>query len=155
MRKNLLWFNVKSYAFLCIISIFYLGFKVGYPIGIATASGNEPYVQFDYLLFLVGYCVLWLISRCLLEEGELVSGKGCLVMGIFTFISISVYWISLLHNRFADIQKGFPEPGRINDIVAIIVYPAVLFIISLIICIIYIICAVQIRKENKALGWKT
>ena len=152
MSNNLLKVNIKLYVLLVVISIFYSGFDVGYHTGISIAMNEAPSPRFDCLFFVIVYGILWLISRCLYTDYTFVSVKDCFGMAFFTLIFASGYWISLLMNRIEDVQSGFLYPGGWQDKIAIIMYPAVLFCVSLVISISYIICAVQIRKENKALG---
>lgn len=144
MKQNLLTVNSKLYAFLRNVSIFYLAITIGYNLD------RTP--GFDYLIFVAGYWILYVIARYLLNERECCSGKSCCLMAIITLASISGYWFILLNNRSWDIQNGFPDPDGLYNKLGIIVYPAVLFVTSVIICINYLVCANEIRKENKALS---
>lgn len=144
MKQNLLTINAKLYEFLRNVSIFYLAINIGYTLD------HTP--SFDSLIFVAGYWILYAIARYLLNERECCSGKSCCAMAIFTLASISGYWFILLNNRSWDIQNGFPDPGGLYNKLGILVYPAVLFVTSVIICINYLVCANEIRKENKALS---
>ena len=73
-------------------------------------------------------------------------------MAALTPVPILSYWIVALISDLRYTREGYDALHRWFYILKVIVFPHALFIISLIICINYIICAVQIRKENKALG---
>ena len=141
MKEILLTINSKLYAFLCNVSMLFLCIRIGYTLNYTP--------QFDYLILVTAYWILYKIARYLLKEQEYCSGKSCCAMAIFTLVSISGYWISLINSNFREIQNGFPDPGGLYNKLAIIVYPAVLFVISVIIFINYSVCANEIRKANK------
>ena len=136
MKEILLTVNSKLYTFLCNVSMLFFGIRIGYTLN------HTP--QFDYLIFVAVYWILYKIALYLLKEQEYCSGKSCCAMAIFTLVSISGYWFVLLNNSFREIQNGFPDPGGLYNKLAIIVYPAVLFVISVIIFINYSVCANEI-----------
>ena len=151
MKKYLLSINAKLCILLCAISVLNLGIHIGFHIGVHKRIDRPPSPTFEYLLFVIVYLIICWISHNLSVEHEWCSGKSCIITGTVTLALISLFWALVLIGNFEEIQAGLQDW---MDKWQFIVFPAVLFVISLIICINYIICAVQIRKENKALGLK-
>ena len=85
------------------------------------------------------------IALHLESEREYASVKGYYAMAIFTLGSMTLYWVVLLINRFPDLQNGIEN----IPFVEIVAFPAMLFVISAIIAVLYFICAAQTRKDLK------
>lgn len=149
MKKYLLSINAKLCILLCVFSVFNLGIHVGFHVGVYTQINRTPSPSFEYLVFVIVYLIFCWIAYNLYMEREFCSGKGCIIMGTVTLALISLFWIPVLIGNFEAIQAGLQDW---MDKWQFIVFPSVLFGVSLIICVNYIICAIQIRKENKALG---
>ena len=154
MKKYLFLINAKMYSFLCVFSVLNLGIHIGFHVGVYTQINRTPSPSFEYLIFVVAYLLFYWIARSLYMERECCSGKNCVVLALITLVSASLFWLLILNGNLNEIQEGLYEAHKWIDRWTIIVYPAVLLCVSLIICVNYTVCAVQIRKENKALGWK-
>lgn len=156
MRKILLAFNERLYALAFVATVFYMG--MNYALYKQLEAESRRTYSFQMLaavaiFFAVIYGVLWLIAYYHHKNHIHISVKSCLCMAILTPLLVLPHWIYWLIDYPQLIQKS-AEIFKWFIILTTFTYPAVLFAISLIICISYIICSVQIRKENKALGWK-
>ena len=128
------------------ISLLWAGFAFGVKFQINTYINywDTPY-PIEFFLFPAAYLILHRIALHLESEREYASGKGYYAMAIFTLGSITLYWVVLLINRFPDLQNGIEN----IPFVEIVVFPAMLFVISAIIAVLYFICAAQTRKDLK------
>lgn len=159
VRKNLFCINEKLYAFLFIVSVCFVGIYIG--LFFSTWESRPSPLWYDlspyfhkYSIFIMAVCGLqWIIAHYLHKEQECLSGKWCIGMAIFTPGFASLYWIPKVPKYFAYFREGLDDPNLWFERISFMVY-TILLVFSLIICINYIICAVQIRKENKAVGWK-
>ena len=149
MKKCLLSINAKLCILLCVSSVLNLGIHIGFQVGVHERIGIPPSPSFEYLWFVIVYLIICWASHTLYVERELCSGKSCIITGTVTLALISLFWTLVFIGNFEAIQAGLQDW---IDRWQFIVFPSVQFAISLIICISYIICAVEIRKENKALG---
>ena len=156
MRKNLLSFNKMLYVVLFIFTVFYLGITHGLYMQIYVEYGPGNVYSFEMpmkwaLVFTGAFVTLWLVSRYQYKNYEHISAKTCLFMAIITLPLVLPHWIPWL-NKYSYFMKEAKEIYLWYIRMVTVTYPTIVFVISLIICINYIICAVQIRKENKALG---
>ncbi|MBE6926505.1 MAG: hypothetical protein E7461_06640 [Ruminococcaceae bacterium] len=156
MRKILLPFNKTLYGALCIFTIFYLGITHGLYTQIYVEHGSWSVYSFEMpmkwaLVFTIVFVILWLCSRYQCKNHEHISAKTCLLMAGVTLPLILPHWIPWL-SKYSYFMKEAKEIYLWYIRMVTITYPTIVFVISLIICINYIICAIQIRKENKALG---
>ena len=146
MKRFLLASNAKLYALMIGISLLWAGFAFGVKFQINTYINywDTPY-PIEFFLFPAVYLILHRIALHLESEREYASGKGYYAMAIFTLGSMTLYWVVLLINRFPDLQHGIEN----IPFVEIVVFPAMLFVISAIIAVLYFICAAQTRKDLK------
>ena len=167
MRKKLLRLNEILYIFICVVLTCYFLINIGRRVQIAVAYqlvNPEQSIEtikkyyLNYRLFVMLnpiaiYGIFWLIARYIRENDVLVSGKSCLAMAVFT-MCLAVFPIGSCFHTLADIPEIFSNLIEWFEGLTFLMC-AVLIVVSLVIVINYLICAVQIRKENKALGWKT
>ena len=146
MKRILLASNAKLYAIMAGVSLLWVGFVFGVQFQIYDHNNYRgTYYPWEFFLFPAVYLILHRIGLHLEKEHEYASGKGYYVMAIFTLVFITQYWVRVLINRFPDLQSGKEN----TFFVGIVVFPAILFLFSGIISVLYFICAVQTRKELK------
>ena len=156
MKKSILRVNCILYAVMFFVVICCFGIDIGRRAQILSEiykTAQWSHLRFDSLYIVAISGVLWLIAYHMYAEHTTVSGKSCLGYGIFTLASVSLYWIASFINRFDDIQKAFHNPREWFTVV-FFAEVTILLLVSLAIFINYLICAIEIRKENKKVGWK-
>ena len=166
MRKKLLWLNEILYILICVVLICYFLIDIGRQVQIATQALIENpeqsietikkyylnYRDFKTPILIAIYGIFWLIARYMRKDDVCVSGKGCLAMAVFTMCLAVFPTVSCFRTWaegpeiFSNLTKWF---RGLTFLMCVI-----LSVVSLVIVINYLICAVQIRKENKAVGWK-
>ena len=146
MKRILLASNAKLYAIMAGVSLLWVGFVFGVQFQIYDHNNYRgTYYPWEFFLFPAVYLILHRIALHLESEREYDSGKGYYAMAIFTLGSMTLYWVVLLINRFPDLQNGIEN----IPFVEIVAFPAMLFVISAIIAVLYFICAAQTRKDLK------
>ena len=146
MKRILLASNAKLYAIMAGVSLLWVGFVFGVKFQInASINYWDTHYPIEFFLFPVLYLILHRIGIHLEKEREYASGKGYYAMAIFTLGCITLYWVLLLINRLPDLQKGIENVLFVE----IVVFPAILFVISAIITVLDFICAVQTSKILK------
>lgn len=139
MKKVLMTWNVVLYFVLYSISLLYVGFYFG-------VRHQNPYgPALEFFLFPVVYLLLLILGGYLLKNQQYCSGKSCCLMASVTLVFISSIWGLWLANRFQDLHEEAADIIYLD----IILYPGVLFFFSVVISIIYLICAARIRIENR------
>lgn len=139
MRKQLLLGVAIINAVMFAVSLAYAGFRVGYTFR------NYHGTDFSFLIYSAVYFILFLVSCAQVKWHSFSSGKSYYIFGFATLAFISVFWGKLLICRWDNLQIGVPD----TIVLDIIIYPAVLFALSLASCVLYVISAVIAKKENK------
>ena len=139
MRKQLLLGVAIVNAVMFAISLAYAGFRVGYTFR------NYHGTDFSFLLYSVVYFILFLVGCAQVKWHSFPSEKSYYIFGFTTLAFISVFWGKLLICEWDNLQIGVPD----TIVLDIIIYPAVLFALSFINCMLYVICAVIAKKETK------
>ena len=166
MRKKLLWFNEILYIFICVVLICYFLIDIGKQVQIAAVNQllnpeqsietiKKYYLsnrEFHAIIPIVIYGIFWLIARSMQKNDVMVSGKGCIAMAVFT-MCLAVFPIVSCFRTWAEVPEIFSNLTKWFRGLTFLMC-VILSVVSLVIVINYLICAVQIRKENKALGWK-
>ena len=134
MKRKLLTCNVILYGVLLGISLLYVGYEYG-------VSTQYPYPKGpEWLLLPAAYLVFLVIGIRLLHQNVCCTEKTCCATGIATLLYACLFWGSRLLFYYA---------GRMtmSDCLDIYIYPAVLFLLSIVIAVCYFICA---RKPKNA-----
>ena len=166
MRKKLLWLNEILYILICVVLICYFLIDIGKQVQIAAVNQllnpeqsietiKKYYLsnrEFHAIIPIVIYGIFWLIARYMRKDDVCVSGKGCLAMAVFT-MCLAVFPMGNCFRALANIQEILGNFAKWFAGFELVMC-AILVAASLVIIINYLICAVQIRKENKAVGWK-
>ncbi len=166
MRKKLLWLNEILYIFIWVVLICYILIDIGRQVQIAAVQQlMNPeqsietikkyylsYRDFKTPIPIAIYGIFWLIARCMRKEDIFVSGKGCLAMAVFT-MCLAVFPTVSCFRTWAEGPEIFSNLTKWFRGLTFLMC-AILSVVSLVVIINYLICAIQIRKENKAVGWK-
>lgn len=134
MKKTLLTWNVIFYAIQYSVSLLYVGYEYG-------ESSHYTYPpDLEWFIFPAVYLVLMVIGIHLVREWEYSPKKSYIKMAIFTLVFISSFWGAWLYFYF----QGETNPSYIE----IVLFPATLFVCSVVISVIYFVCAAKTPKEN-------
>lgn len=166
MRKYLLRINEILYILICVVLICYFLIDIGRQVQIATQALIENpeqsietikkyylnYRDFKTPILIAIYGIFWLIARYMRKDDVCVSGKGCLAMAVFT-MCLAVFPTVSCFRTWAEGPEIFSNLTKWFRGLTFLMC-AILSVVSLVVIINYLICAIQIRKENKAVGWK-
>lgn len=138
MKKTLLIWASTLFTILYSASLLYIGHVYGQASHYIYPRGPK------YFLFPVVYLILFGISVFLVREREFNTSKSYYGMGIVTLAHSCLLWVRcwLLFSRGAI---------DMEDPIDMYIYPGVVFCISVIISIIYFVCAVRTQKENRSI----
>ena len=132
MKKTLLTWNVIFYAIQYSVSLWYVGYEY---------AVLPPAYSRQWFIFPAVYLVLMVIGIHLVREWEYSPKKSYIKMAIFTLVFISSFWGAWLYFYF----QGRMTSASYIDIV---LFPATLFVCSVVISVIYFVCAAKTPKEN-------
>lgn len=139
MRKRLLIVIAVINAIMFSISLSYASVRVGLTF--------ESYhgMDFSYFIFPTVYFILFLVSCAQAAWHSFSSGKSYYVSGFATLAFICAAWVNCHTLRMGYRQVGIPSVIVLD----MIVFPAILFALSLVSCVLYILCAVNAKKDNQ------
>ena len=134
MKKSLLIWAVIFHAIMYSVALWYVGYHFGKN---ALLPSSRPA---EFFIFVVVELILLVISIFLVREREYAECKHYCRLGTVTL----VYGCWKLGSRLY-----FHSQGRmVEDPVDIYIYPILVFCLSLIISIIYFVCAVKTLPES-------
>lgn len=130
MKKPLVVINVVLYAILYSLSLLYIGYEYGEGLLFPYPRGPE------YLVLPAVYLILLLVELYLGLGHGYRRKRDLLAMAAITLVYASVLWASRLF---------FYSQGRMtmSTDLDIYWYPGTMFVASLVISAIYVICAVR------------
>lgn len=139
MKKRLLIGIAIINAIMFSISLAYASFRVG--LTFESYHGAD----FSYFIFPTVYFILFLVSCAQAAWHSFSSGKSYYVSGFATLAFICAAWANCHTLRMGYRQVGIPSVIVLD----MIVFPAILFTLSLASFVLYIICAGIARKETQ------
>ncbi len=136
MKKTALIWNAVFYAIQYSVSLFYIGYQYG---------EVAPFFPGNAYFLLPGvYLALLVIGIYMVNNWEYVKSRSYVWMTVATMVVIGLIWGFRLFGYF---RGTMPDTRASNW--DIFIYPAILFTCSVFISVIYIVCAVKTRKEEK------
>ena len=132
-NKKLLEWNVVFYAVQYSMSLFYVGFEYG-------EGSLFPYPRGLEYIILPAMCLVFLLLGIhFAKNHEYGTSKSYYTIAAVTLLLSSLLWGCLLFFYFQERMTN-------ASIMDIVVYPGSMFAFSVIIFVLYLVCAVRTRK---------
>lgn len=148
MKKRLSIDNLIFYGLLFLLSLFYAAYQEGIHFGILYGHRNREYYEFDVqcLVLPAIWLILLLVSVHFLLEREFKKTIAYWVMGLSTLALALLILISRL------VIHAQGRLGTFTPVLDVYIYPIGVMLISILILINYIRCAVETSREDKQFG---